>query len=124
MANEITSSEWCMSLSGQGKIVQGLDAIKQRILILLTTQKGTDPFRFNFGIDLLKWVDKPTNKSVPALKADIIAALAEFMPEIKVTTVASSLDISKVTYTVFFTITNSVKTEQFDVIYGLTTSNT
>jgi phage baseplate assembly protein W len=124
MAEIIRSSEWAMSLEGQGKIVQGLDAIKQRIFILLMTQKGTDPFRYRFGIDILKWVDKPVNKALPGLKAEILDALTEFMPEITVTKITGVLEgQSKVNYIVYFRITNSVKTEQIDVVYGLS-SNT
>ncbi len=120
METIIKSSEWAISLEGQGKIVQGLDAIKQRIYIILMTQKGTDPFRYRFGVDILKWVDKPVNKAMSGLKVDILDALTEFMPEITVNKITSVLNVSKVDYIVYFTITNSVKIESFNVVYGLT----
>lgn len=125
MVTNLTSSEWAISIEGQGKIVQGIAAIKQRMFIVLNTIKGTDPLRPGFAINLLDWVDKPVNVALPNLKVEIINALTEFMPEITIDTIDAVLtETNKITYTIHFLITNAVKTDQFDVTYGLNSSNT
>lgn len=60
-----------MSVQGIGQIVEGLADIAQCIDIILTTQKGSDPFRPNFGVDILSYIGKPINIVQPRLVKEI-----------------------------------------------------
>lgn len=119
---KLISSEWSVSLDGQSKIVQGIDCIKQRIGIVLNTLKGTDPLRPTFAINVLDWIDKPVNVALPGLRKEILDALTEFMPEIKVSKIIGTLDPSnsKIDYVIHFSITNTTITDFYTQSYGLT----
>jgi phage baseplate assembly protein W len=73
--SEISQPNWTMSLSKQGEVVQGIDEISQNIMVIVKTQKGTDPLRPDFGTDLLGSIDRPLNERVPQLIKDIVDAV-------------------------------------------------
>lgn len=122
MATTIVSSEWAISLQGQGQIVQGLAAIKQRLNILLNTPKGSDPLRKRFGIGVFASIDKPSNSVLPAMRKDILDAVAEFMPEIKITKLTGQLDGGHIIFDIYYSITNTSETDSYTQDYAFTNS--
>lgn len=117
--NQVTSSEWGLSLQGFGQIVQGLDDLNQCIYILLMTKKGSDPLRPDFGCDGLEYLDRPMNVAVPNMVKGIIDAIGLYEPRVAVTKVVPSIDGGEVKFVIQYNIVNSVLTGQLDVTYGL-----
>ena len=96
--SEITSASWQPSLLGQGQLSQGVDSINQAIYIILTTIKGTDPFRPNFGCDIFGQQDKPVTQVIPQLLQAIGEALSLWEPRIVVTKISYLLEDSHITF--------------------------
>lgn len=83
--NEITSAEWSLSLRGQGEVEQGFDDINQCIRLVVSTQRGTDPLRPDFGCDFWTKVDTPSQDAIPEIINDILSAIATWETRIIIT---------------------------------------
>lgn len=68
-------------------VAQQLGDISQCIRIILTTPKGSDPLRPDFGCDALKYLDMPLPTARPHLVREIRSALA-WEPRISVESVS------------------------------------
>lgn len=119
--NEIASSEWSLSIAGQGVIVQGNDDIKQCIGIILNTRKGTDPLRPDFGCGALDWIDQPQTLAITKMTPEIINSLAIYEPRIQVLKVIPTAgpEAGQMTFSIKYSIKNTVETDQTDVVYGI-----
>ena len=84
---DIDTPDWQLSLTGLGELVTNADDINQCLNTILATQKGTDPMRFDFGIDLISHIDKPVTLQAPALVNEIITQVAAYETRIKLKTV-------------------------------------
>jgi phage baseplate assembly protein W len=84
---DISSSDWQMSTTYPGDIAQGADDINQSFNIILTTQQGSDPLRFDFGIDLLSLIDTPADVMAPNLVQQIISQCALYETRVDLKTV-------------------------------------
>jgi phage baseplate assembly protein W len=65
--SEIKASNWSLSLTTFGDVVQGLAEISQAIMVIVTTQRGSDPLRPDFGSDIYQYVDRPMNEAIPRM---------------------------------------------------------
>lgn len=72
---EIRAAFWQPRLSHLGEIVEDVADIHQCLSIILTTQKGTDPLRPSFALDLMAYVDRPISDVSARLISDIIQAI-------------------------------------------------
>ncbi len=97
----ISSSMWSMSVANYGAVVTDLEDIKQCVLIILSTNKGSDPFRPDFGFNIGELLDKPVNYVIPNGKLGIVDALTNYEPRVKVTRIVHTLDIGHVTFYVY-----------------------
>lgn len=118
--SEISSTTWTFDIENPGKIVQGFDAIKQCVFIILTTQKGTDPLRPDFGCGAFEYVDKPVAYAVPRMIKEIVFALEKYEPRIEQIKVQQVLDESHATFTISYSIKNTKSTDQLNITYGNT----
>lgn len=82
---DIKSSDWSLSGTEIGAAVEGVDDINQCIGIILSTQKGSDPFRPLFGSDIWEWVDRPLPIAVPNMKKAIREAIGLWERRVEVT---------------------------------------
>jgi len=99
---DIQSVDWSLELdstagdgpgSGIGNVVQGLADINQCIAIILTTPKGTDPFRPDFACDVWKYVDKPLTLSLPQIVREVTEAITKWEPRVTlISVVPEALD--------------------------------
>jgi phage baseplate assembly protein W len=105
--SQIKSPIWTLSANGNGGIAEGLAAIRQCVSIILQTTKGTDPLRPEFGSDIYKYSDAPVNIAIPNIKKSIIDALNLWEPRIKVIDVRHELEISELTFSVVYRLTDS-----------------
>lgn len=95
---DIKSKDWAFSLQGVGEVVQSLDDIRQCIYIILTTQKGTDPTRPDFGCGIYEYVDEPVNIALPNMKREIIQAIATYEPRAKIIRILHEINEAKITF--------------------------
>jgi phage baseplate assembly protein W len=100
LITEITQRDWSLSTTAQGEIAQGLRDISQCIYIIVTTVKGSDPLRPEFGADIKAYLDQPASQ-VPALIRAITQAIEIWETRVRVTRVSYKIENS---YTIKFQI--------------------
>lgn len=79
----ITARDWQPALGRPGEVVTDLADIAQCIEIILTTPKGSDPLRPEFGSDLWRYIDYPIDQAVPHLVREAWDALTLWEPRIQ-----------------------------------------
>jgi phage baseplate assembly protein W len=100
--DEIISVDWSFGLGSPGQIVQGEEDIAQCVFIIVTTQKGSDPLRPEFGVDLLSYIDSPMNIAAANLTRELATQINKWEPRVKVTDVSYKIDVSQITYRVIW----------------------
>lgn len=80
----ITAAHWQPALGTSGEVVEGLRDIDQSIRIILTTPKGADAHRPDFGSDLHLYIDWPVNRVTPHLVRETVDALRRWETRISV----------------------------------------
>jgi phage baseplate assembly protein W len=83
--SDIKSADWSFSVSSIGEAVEGVADINQCIGVIIGTQKGSDPFRPDFGSDVWDWIDRPLGIAIPNMKRAIIEAVALWEPRVTIT---------------------------------------
>lgn len=96
---EIKTDAWQLSAGAFGSVVQDLDDINQSLLMIITTQKGSDPVRPLFGVDILRWIDQPMSVLIPNLINEITTQVAIYEPRASVQRVTYETNESQVTIT-------------------------
>ena len=79
---------WQLALGGDG-VVQQIADVRQSIRIILTTPKGSDPLRPEFGCDAVNYLDLPLDAARPHIVREVREALA-WEPRVTVSGVAVS----------------------------------
>ncbi len=113
----ITAAHWQPALGTPGEAVQGLRDIDQAIRIILTTPRGSDPHRPEFGSDLHLYIDWPTNRVVPHLVREAVDAIRQWEPRVTVQQVLTDIDASSITLRVQWSVANGVL-QQTEVPYA------
>ncbi len=75
---------WQVSIITPGVAVEGIEDIAQCVYTILTTVKGSDPLRADFGSDPHKYIDKPMNEVQPILTYEVSEALGKWEKRIVV----------------------------------------
>lgn len=83
-----TSPYWQLSIDSPGAVVEGINDIRQCLFVILTTEKGSDPLRPDFGADIYKAVDLPAARIAPILKASILEQVELYEPRVEVLSVS------------------------------------
>lgn len=99
LLSNIVSVDWQLSTAGYGRIVQGTDDVQQCLGIIFTTQKGSDPLRPDFGIDILSWMDRPINIAAPGIINEMLRGVI-YEPRISVTAIQAFEESAKITFKV------------------------
>ena len=110
-------SDWQISLTEQGSIVQELADINQCIILIITTQKGSDPMKPRFGVDLLKWIDKPVNVVVPGLITEITNQIQQWEPRVKVLQVTYQMNEAAIDFKVHWQLKSTGVTNTTSYTY-------
>lgn len=116
---DITSLDWQLSLTEPDSVVQGLDDINQCVLVILTTQQGTDPLRPEFGVDVLSYIDKPTSVAIPNLIRRIKEAIELWEARVTVEQVKATTDVEKISFFVKWKTVDNIQ-RITEVQYGRT----
>lgn len=112
---DINTTDWSLSLRKQGRTVDGVFDIHQSIYIILTTIKGSDPFRPNFGCDIYSRLDKNINSALPSMISDIVVALGIWEQRITVVAVRPEIvSMSNVKFQIEWKLTDSAITQIYD----------
>jgi len=73
--SSVHSAHWQPRLYETGAVVEGWADIDQAIRIILTTPKGTDRHRPDFGFGGHNYLDWPVNRATPHLVREAITAI-------------------------------------------------
>jgi phage baseplate assembly protein W len=61
------TQNWQVSINDPATVVEGAEDIAQCVYTIITTVKGSDPLRADFGSDVYKYIDKPINEVRPLI---------------------------------------------------------
>lgn len=115
---DIRSKDWALSMGGFGSVVEGLADIHQCILIILTTVKGTDPLRPEFGCDIFKWIDKPVNSAIPNMIKEIALAINTWETRVVVKKITPKIEGHQITFSIEWETVSSAQIGTIQVTYG------
>ncbi|MBH8611963.1 GPW/gp25 family protein [Pseudomonas mohnii] len=93
----ITAAHWQPALGKSGEAVEGLRDIDQAIRIILTTPKGSDAHRPEFGSNIHLYLDWPTNRVTPHLVREAVDAIRVWETRVTVVQVQVLIDEEQVT---------------------------
>ncbi|AZD92060.1 MULTISPECIES: GPW/gp25 family protein [Pseudomonas] len=113
----ITTAHWQPALGTSGEVVEGLRDIDQSIRIILTTPKGADAHRPDFGSDLHLYVDWPVNRVTPHLVREAVDALRRWEARISVVQVQVLIEESQIRVRVQWRVADGV-TQLTEVPYA------
>jgi phage baseplate assembly protein W len=75
---------WQVSINDPTAIVEGAEDIAQCVYTIITTVKGSDPLRADFGSDVYKYIDKPINEVRPLIIYAVSEAIRKWEQRIVV----------------------------------------
>lgn len=104
----ITATHWQPTLGTSGEVVEGLRDIDQAIRIILSTPKGSDPHRPEFGSDLHLYLDWPTNRVTPHLVREAVDAIRQWEPRVSVVQVQIQIHAAQITVRVKWRVAGEV----------------
>lgn len=104
----ITAAHWQPALGTSGEVVEGLRDVDQAIRIILTTPKGSDAHRPEFGSDLHLYIDWPTNRVTPHLVRETVDAIRRWETRVSVVQVQVSIDVERVTVRVQWRVADGI----------------
>ncbi|WP_449103623.1 GPW/gp25 family protein [Pseudomonas veronii] len=104
----ITAAHWQPALGTSGEVVEGLRDIDQAIRIILTTPKGSDAHRPEFGSDLHLYIDWPTNRVTPHLVREAVDAIRRWETRVSVVQVQVSIDVEHITVRVQWHVADGI----------------
>ncbi|MHC8349196.1 GPW/gp25 family protein [Pseudomonas sp. RT4P38] len=104
----ITAAHWQPALGTSGEVVEGLRDIDQSIRIILSTPKGSDPHRPEFGSDLHLYLDWPTNRVTPHLVRESVDAIRHWEPRVSVAQVQVQINAAQITVQVQWRVAGEV----------------
>ncbi|QZP26232.1 GPW/gp25 family protein [Pseudomonas mosselii] len=105
---EITAAHWQPTLGKAGEVVAGLRDIDQAIRIILTTPKGSDAHRPEFGSDLHLYIDWPHNRVTPYLVRETVEAIRRWEVRVSVVQVQVLIDGAHITLRVIWRVADGV----------------
>lgn len=114
----ITSAHWQPALGREGAVVEGVADIDQAIRIILSTPRGSVPHRPEFGSELHRYIDHPTNRVVPHLVRESVEAIRRWEPRIDVLNVTASIEAEQVMVKVRWQALSSVEPSLTEVSYA------
>jgi phage baseplate assembly protein W len=104
----ITAAHWQPALGISGEVVEGLRDIDQAIRIILTTPKGSDAHRPEFGSDIHLYIDWPVNRVTPHLVREAVDAIRRWETRVSVVQVLVLIEDSRVILRVQWRVADGV----------------
>lgn len=94
--DDIRAAWWSPKLGEHAEVVTDDADIAQCIRIIISTPKGRDALRPEFGCDMLRYIDMPVGEAIPGMIYAITEALRLWEPRIEVEGVTARLDGERV----------------------------
>lgn len=113
------NAHWQIAGASQDKPIEGIDDINLCIEHILSTRKGTDILRPQFGSNHFDYIDQPTDVAIPNIVREVIVALEMWEKRIVVEKVEVQDLAPQVILRIFYRLRDDVSRE----IYGTTVSN-
>ena len=104
----ITAAHWQPALGTAGEVVQGLRDIDQSIRIILTTPRGSDPHRPDFGSNLHLYIDWPHDRVTPYLVRETVEAIRRWETRVAVVQVQVLIEGAHLTLRVVWRVAEGV----------------
>lgn len=115
---DIKTQDWSLSITEAGAVVEDLADIEQCIYLIVTTAKGSDPLRPEFGADIFSYLDKPVNIVRPNVVREVYNAVRTWEPRVEVQSVTCDVAVSQVTITITWRDIRNDKTKVTVIPYG------
>lgn len=93
---ELRARWWQPTLGDVGAVVVDLEDIAQSIRIIVTTPKGSDPHRPEFGADVLQYIDRPEVAETPALISEVARAILAWEPRLELVGIVPTYGLAQV----------------------------
>ncbi|MCU1718676.1 GPW/gp25 family protein [Pseudomonas sp. 5P_3.1_Bac2] len=119
--SSISATHWQPALGAAGEVVEGLRDIDQAIRIILTTPRGSDPHRPEFGSELQRYLDWPTHRVVPHLVREAVEAIRRWEPRVTLVQVLTTIESSHIVLRVQWKVADGVL-QQTEVPYARSSS--
>ncbi|MBF0482010.1 MAG: GPW/gp25 family protein [Desulfovibrionaceae bacterium] len=118
----ITSADWSPQVGAPGEIVEQLADIAQAMRIVLTTPKGSDPHRPDFGCEAWRYLDYPVSVSAPNIIREATDAVKKWEPRATLKRVTCVVDGSTVALTLKWVATLG-QVQTTEVRYALSSAS-
>lgn len=104
----LIAAHWQPALGSPGEVVEGLRDIDQAIRIILTTPKGSDAHRPEFGSGLHLYIDWPVNRVTPHLVREAVDAIRRWETRVSVAQVQVLIEESRIVLRVQWRVADGV----------------
>lgn len=112
MKTQIQSTHWQLAPEADGiSVASGIDDIHLCIANILSTQKGSDILRPEFGSDHFKYIDQPEDVALPNFVREITQALQKWETRIVVDEVLVDGSAPHFSFTVVWSLTDAIVPE-------------
>jgi phage baseplate assembly protein W len=78
------TKNWQVSINDPAAVVEGAEDIAQCVYAIITTVKGSDPLRADFGSDVYRYIDRPESEARPLIAYAVSEALRRWEQRIVV----------------------------------------
>jgi phage baseplate assembly protein W len=82
---DVTTQNWQLSAAAPGEIMQGIADVAQCIDTILMTERGSDPFRPDFGLGVLGLLDRPINEVTAELALEVQRQIERWETRVTIT---------------------------------------
>lgn len=107
----LITTHWQLAPNIENQVVQGIDDIHQCIGHILSTMKGTDVLRPEFGSDHFQYIDQPEDIAIPNIVREVTLALQRWEKRIKVDSVNVEGTAPHFEFLIFWTLVDDVYRE-------------
>lgn len=107
----LITTHWQLAPNIENQVVQGIDDIHQCIDHILSTMKGTDVLRPEFGSDHFQYIDQPEDIAIPNIVREVTLALQRWEKRIKVDSVNVEGTAPHFEFLIFWTLVDDVYRE-------------
>lgn len=106
--NEITYVDWQQKINSIGEVVEGAEEINQSIAIILTTKKGSDPHRPDFGSDIYLYLDYPVNEISAHIIREATDSITKWESRITINSITVNLQESNISIYIDWTLKETI----------------
>ncbi len=106
--NEITYVDWQQKINSIGDVVEGAEEINQSIAIILTTKKGSDPHRPDFGSDIYLYLDYPINEISAHIIREATDSITKWESRITINSITVNIQESNVSVYIDWTLKETI----------------